>query len=632
MRNFIALLIMLCLPAVASAENDTVKNGAYFTEGISHYNKGNYAEAIKSLGTAYKKLPSVGDYSLLYIAKSYLETGGLDKAMKNVRTLRKKYPDSPLVEKARGIEIMTALQTDEPEVIGLMERYVEDYPSYMDMKFLLAGFLKESGRTEEAKSLLKDIFRSACPLSAEALDELELEDITAQDLFERGSNLIQSRQYGLAEKDLRAALEICEDTLVPKVTAMLADALFRQRKYGEASELFLEVGDLYNAARSFIRNGNEKEFHKTMKKLVASKDPKGAKLMISYAAELRRKGKTNEALKLLKKVVKKYPEATEEALWSKGWIYYRNRDYTKAKKSFSELYSQYKAPKYLYWLARTGEREGEDATELYKQIDDDGFYGVLTRLRTGKIADQSENPRKTGTSNPKPIVRIDLLANAGLKKEAAQELILMAERKSDYTSLREIALRLMSLQEYRKAMLIASTLPQDMRPFDVQYPMAFWSNITTEASGNGIDPYIVLSLMREESRFDPEALSSAGAVGLMQLMPETAERTAQRLNISVNGPESLHDVDLNIKLGSHFLSGLLNRFDSVPAALAAYNAGGTRVKTWLTQNNYHSSDEFIEDIPFEETRNYVKRIISTYFHYWRARPAEEKEKVSWNIL
>jgi soluble lytic murein transglycosylase len=630
MRRFIALLILLCLPAFAHAGNEAVKNRAYFTEGIAYYNKGNYAEAIKNLGTAYKKLPSVGDYSLLYMAKSYIETGSPDKAKKNVRTLYQKYPDSPLVEKARGIEIMAALQRDEPGVLGLMEQYVRDYPSDMDMKFLFAEFLNETGRTEDAKPLLKDIYRSACPLSAEALDGLEPEDITALDLLERGFNLIQSRQYGFAEKDLRAALDKCDDTLRPNVTAMLADTLFRLRKYGEASELFLEVDDLYNAARSFIRDGNEKKFHKAMKKLVASKDPKGAKLMISYAADLRRKGKTNDALKMLKKVIKKYPEAAEEALWSKGWIYYRNRDYTKAKKSFSELYSQYKAPKYLYWQARASEREGEDPTELYKKIDDDGFYGVLTRLRTGRLTEQAENPRETEAREPEPIERIDLLVDAGLNKEAAQELILMAKRKSTYRSLREIALRLMSLQQYRKAMLIASTLPQDMQPFEVQYPMAFWSSITSEATGNGIDPYIVLSLMREESRFDPEALSSAGAVGLMQLMPETAELTARRLNIPVDGPESLRNVDLNIKLGSHFLSGLLNRFDSVPAALAAYNAGGTRVKTWLSQNNYRSSDEFIEDIPFEETRNYVKRIVRTYFHYWRARPAEEK--VSWNIL
>jgi soluble lytic murein transglycosylase len=630
MRRLLFLLILLYLPAFAYAGNETVKDGAYFVDGIEYYNTGNYAEALKSLGTAYKKLPSVGDYSLLYIAKSYIETGGPDKAIKNVKTLYKKYPNSPLLEKARGIEIMATLQTDEHGVFDLLDRYVRDYPSDMDMKFLFAGFLKETGRLEEAKPLLKDIYRSACTLSAEALDDLEPKDITALDLFERGANLMQSRQYELAEKDLRAALTKCDDTLKPNVTAKLADTLFRQRKYREASKLFLDVGDLYNAARSFIRAGNGKEFHRAMKKLVASRDPKGAKLMLSYAGDLRRKGKTTKALKILKKVNKKYPEMAEEALWSRGWIYYRNRDYAKAKKSFSELYSKHKAPKYLYWQARAGERVGEDPTELYKKINDDGFYGVLTQIRTDRLTNQAEHLRETEFRNPKPIERIDLLVDAGLNKEAAQELILMAERKSDYQSLREITLRLMNLQEYRRAMLIASTLPQDMRPFEVQYPMAFWSSVASEASGNGIDPYIVLSLMREESHFDPEALSSAGAVGLMQLMPQTAEHTAQRLKVSIDGPESLHNVDLNIKLGSYFLSGLLNRFDSVPAALAAYNAGGTRVKTWLSQNNYRSSDEFIEDIPFEETRNYVKRIVRTYFHYWRARPAEEK--VSLNIL
>jgi soluble lytic murein transglycosylase len=201
-----------------------------------------------------------------------------------------------------------------------------------------------------------------------------------------------------------------------------------------------------------------------------------------------------------------------------------------------------------------------------------------------------------------------------------RELISRAENNRDTESLREVALRLMDLQEYRRAMLVTSTLPEEARPLEILYPLAFWPKVSSSADDYGMDPYLLLSLIREESRFDPRALSPAGAVGLMQLMPQTASTTARELRIPLAGPRSLRDADLNITLGAHYLSILLKQFGSVPAALAAYNAGGSRVTQWLSENDYEASDEFIEDIPFEETRNYVKRIVSSYFHYRLTRP------------
>jgi soluble lytic murein transglycosylase len=130
-----------------------------------------------------------------------------------------------------------------------------------------------------------------------------------------------------------------------------------------------------------------------------------------------------------------------------------------------------------------------------------------------------------------------------------------------------------------------------------------------------MDPFLLLSLIREESLFDPKAVSPVGAIGLMQLMPETAQRTAHLLSLELEGTKPLHEIELNIALGTHYLNGLLKDFGNVPAALAAYNAGRSRVKGWLSQGKYEQMDEFIEDIPYPETRNYVKRILTSYFHY-----------------
>lgn len=616
------LLLILLLTVPAHAGEETSADGSYFATAIAYYDEGNYAEALRSLSAAYEADPSVGDYSLLYTAKSYLQTGDTTNALKSLEKLYGTYPDSPLIEEARGLEVVAALQRNEHAALGLLRKYTRDYPADMEMKFLLAGLLKETGRLDEAKQLFKEIYIAACPISLDARAELEPTDLTAGDLLERGTNLMRNRQYHEAERALRAALGRGDRDLRKSITEQFALSLFRQKKYGEASGLLVEVGDLYNAARSFIRSGNQEEFEKAMNRLAATRDPKGARLMIAYANELRREGEKDEALALLRRVKKIYRDWAEEALWNEGWLYYMSGDFGKARKTFRRLYSKYKSPKYLYWQARASEKAGKDAGRLYEKLDDKGFYGILAGLKTGRL-ETSIGDEATGLPRPGRMDRVDILIEAGLKDYAVKELILRAERKNDNRSLRDIAIKLMELQEYRRAILVTSTLPEKMQHHEILYPLAFWPRVTSAAADHGIDPFLLLSLIREESRFDPEALSPAGAVGLMQLMPQTAKVTARSLQVSVDGPQSLTDADLNIKLGSQYLSVLLRQFDSVPPALAAYNAGAQRVEKWLSEYDYESYDEFIEDIPFEETRNYVKRIVSTYYRYRLTRAPEQ---------
>jgi soluble lytic murein transglycosylase len=475
------------------------------------------------------------------------------------------------------------------------------------------------GRRDEAKRLFKAVYVDAGPRSREARAELAAGDISAEDLLDRGTNLIRKTRYNEAEKTLRAALGRNERELTREIIEHLALSLFRQKKYGEAAGYFQDVGDLYNAARSFMRSGREEEFKRSMEALAEARDPKGARLMIAYAGELRRRGKADEAVELLEKVRKVYSHSTEEALWHTGWIHYRSGDFGKARKTFARLYARHKDPKYLYWQARASEKTGGNPRELYEKLDADGFYGFLALLRTDGMGPWPEAPAP-GSRGSGRMEKIDLLVDAGLRSYAVRELISRAESNRDTESLREVALRLMDLHEYRRAILVTSTLPEETRPLEILYPLAFWPKVSSSAADYGLDPYLLLSLIREESRFDPRALSQAGAVGLMQLMPQTASTTARKLRIRLAGPRSLRDADLNISLGTYYLSILLKQFEAVPAALAAYNAGGSRVAAWLSENDYEAYDEFIEDIPFGETRNYVKRIVSSYYRYRLTRP------------
>jgi soluble lytic murein transglycosylase len=169
--------------------------------------------------------------------------------------------------------------------------------------------------------------------------------------------------------------------------------------------------------------------------------------------------------------------------------------------------------------------------------------------------------------------------------------------------------------EYRLPMILSIKLSDKNSMHEIQYPLAHWEIINEAAAKHNIDPFIVISLMREESRFDSEARSSVGAAGLMQLMPQTAYNTGKKLNMKITSLWQIYDVKTNINLGSYYINGLMKEFNSLHLAAAAYNAGEENVRKWQKAGSYKSSDEFIEDIPFDETRNFVKRVITTYFEY-----------------
>ena len=143
------------------------------------------------------------------------------------------------------------------------------------------------------------------------------------------------------------------------------------------------------------------------------------------------------------------------------------------------------------------------------------------------------------------------------------------------------------------------------------YPRAHWPLIVRAAERHGLDPLLILAVIREESRFDPRAVSSANAIGLMQLLPSTAGGVLGR----PVGPAALMEPALNIRAGTAYLAGLLRRFQgTVPLAVGGYNAGpgGVRRHADLARSDL---DRFVEELPYAETRAYVQRVMQSYGIY-----------------
>jgi soluble lytic murein transglycosylase len=144
----------------------------------------------------------------------------------------------------------------------------------------------------------------------------------------------------------------------------------------------------------------------------------------------------------------------------------------------------------------------------------------------------------------------------------------------------------------------------------ILFPKAWWENIKAESEKNNLDPYLVASLIRQESEFNPSVVSYANAYGLMQLLPVTGKQMAKEEGIKNFQTFQLLDPEMNIRLGCRYLREMLNKLGGVQEyALAAYNAGDERVVDWQSAGPYSGIDEFIESIPFTQTREYVEAIL-----------------------
>jgi soluble lytic murein transglycosylase len=170
-----------------------------------------------------------------------------------------------------------------------------------------------------------------------------------------------------------------------------------------------------------------------------------------------------------------------------------------------------------------------------------------------------------------------------------------------------------ALQTLKRAVpgYFAMEMQQLPRPYwESLFPRPYWTDLKRSALQNDLDPFLVASLIRQESEFNPGAISHADALGLMQLLPTTGRKVAHEMRVRRFSSNQLLTPSLNLHLGTRYFRTMVDHFAGrVEYALAAYNAGADRVQSWLAQGNYRDTEEFVESIPFTETREYVQAIM-----------------------
>lgn len=361
-------------------------------------------------------------------------------------------------------------------------------------------------------------------------------------------------------------------------------------------------------------------------------------------------GERAEAARVFQELVARFPTGSraERAAWHAGWWAYRTGDYRTTVRLFEQAAATFPRsdyrPAYLYWAARARDRLGDTATartryELVLVDYGQSYYG---RLAARRLADRGlarsavrtawpvDQAAVGGTRSPDLAIR-DLIAwllALELYDEALDEIAYAARRWGRTATLdateawihyrrgdfrRGINLMKRAYPHYLAE--IGADLPEALQ--QVLFPLAYRDVIERHGQATGIDPFVLAALIAQESSFDPAIRSRANAYGLMQLLPATGRRMARALGVRQFRPSLLTDPEWNVRLGTSYLARLLDRFGAVHLALAAYNAGENRVVRWLAERGDVSPEEFIEDIPFEETRTYLKKVLGTAEDYRR---------------
>jgi soluble lytic murein transglycosylase len=326
-----------------------------------------------------------------------------------------------------------------------------------------------------------------------------------------------------------------------------------------------------------------------------------------------------------------------EAEFTAGWIALRFlQDHDAADRHFAQLQRDavrsISVARGAYWRGRTAEARGDRVTANghYETAarHRSTYYGQLAMARLGRTAlSTNGSPRvDEGTrarfERREPVRAIRLLAAAGLVDKTRSFFADMGDEFRDPEELALLSRLATEIGQVRFSVMVAKLAVQ--RGIHMDY-YAFPTNgmPNVPSAGPPVERALVLALARQESLFDPRARSSAGAVGLMQMLPSSAQQTARRFNVAWQ-PGNLTDPAYNTRLGSAYLGEVIQEFGgSYILAFAAYNAGRGRVREWLTRfgdprNPTVDPVDWVERIPFSETRNYVMRVMEN-LQIYRAR-------------
>ena len=429
-----------------------------------------------------------------------------------------------------------------------------------------------------------------------------------------------------------------------------AQLRFAQGKEGEAQGLLdlalggpraVAVDALMIRARKLMRASRNDEARSIFKLILEryGDDPAADEAAYFGGWIAFQSGAYGVAIAELGELPRRFPRSNhqDEALWFGGFAAYRMGQLEEARARLGQLAGQFPGspllPQARYWAARALQGQpNPSAPELAAEYGDlirvyrPTLYALLSQLRLKELglpAPEIFDTRPVSRPGSSPKLRLaQTLAAAGLLRDVGEEVQHVVGSVGGATEALAIGPALQALGEYGAAHALASRflwratyVEQDPAALALMYPKAYEPLVERSARAAALDPYFAWAIMRRESAFRPEVASGADARGLMQIIPPTARRIATDLRLPEPEPDDLFAPELNVTLGTAYLSALLKRFQHQTLAAGAYNGGPQAVARWAQAKPALPLDEWIEEIPYKETRGYVKQVTADAFIY-----------------
>ncbi len=527
--------------------------------------------------------------AMVGLVKALEAVGDSAEARKVRLQLVRGYPEAP--QTAAALKQMAPLK-------GVQERF------YGAVAYL------ENKKHRKAAGLFRKIIRDASDRSWRGRAQYEL-----------GQVYFKLRDYRTAERAFQKAHRTYG---VPKALFDLGRCSVRLGRDVQAAERFEEFARLYPSYTG------------------------AAEALWNAAMANERRGGYRQARKIFLKLVARYPrsEFADKGRWRAGFALYKTRDYKEAARTFLRL-SRNTSETYLrdqgfYWAGKCYLRSGqEEVGAFWTQRATEGFptsyYSARARAVLGVTSDifpavSDVDPAAAGEAYRPSVYLLkgDVLAALGLYRLAEREYMRAGRvHKNNLFALGDLLQRYERIGSMFLALRVSNLMidverrqgiPMTLASFRRLYPTYYWGEISRTARELDLNPNLILAIIRQESAFNEDALSPAGARGLMQVMPTTGRRVARKIRLKGFSVDDLWQAQTSIRLGGRHLSDHLRYFDrskdrQLGLALSAYNAGLKAARRWSRRLPKGDVDEFVESIPYRETRNYVKLVYRNYQVY-----------------
>lgn len=572
------------------------------------------------------------------IAQSYLRTNDEDKAQPLFLDLRKQFPAT---EYGKGAifylaehEMSAPQPTDEAiqNALGFYRQYIKASP---DGRFALDALNKLNALAKNGSVQLIESDH----------------DAMGTIYFARGRWNDALTEWSKAKSDAHLIKRaIC--------LANLGNSHDAQKTLLQA--IAAQPGVPYEATAALISNALNREDTKRFWQDILNARPAKADAPLWNIAL---RSEPPQAIPLYRKIIANYPssEFAPECVWWTFWYYAKQSRSDRssaasalalAKEGLTKYPNSKAAARLGFWAGKLHEQlkqpaEARVAYQFSATHFPAYYYGHRARARLKKLGEKAPDAVADPKSDPgwstKP-ARVP--PNLKWHWPAPQSIVSFEHMEKKYGA---TIMELVKLHQYDEAFELlpdevgpefkASLLAKMQKPlqainaankdltgtpklterWEMSYPLEFADQIARDASSNGVDPLLVHALIREESRYNPDALSRSKAIGLMQLLPGTAYGVAKRLNVPLSSKQDVFKPEINIKLGTNYLAYTLKRFNgNALLAVASYNGGPNAVQSWSTNPKLSGSgdfDTFVENIPFRETRDYVRKVFGSYWTY-----------------